>query len=141
MPACVRRVLRAGQGCCDCSDLLSQSVDWDKTATADFHDRWHRPATPLSSGAWGRHCRIFFDRFYGESFEVAPGASWTRPGSAAPFGCIVWTGVGRVNGCAIDAVDKAAREFLVTPGVEMTLDNTGAGPLMVFSVFPLDFTP
>lgn len=42
---------------------------------ADFGERWRYDTTakPIASGSWGRHLRIFFDQFYGEAIEVAPG--------------------------------------------------------------------
>lgn len=141
MAVCVRFNV---QGCCDCGDLLAQAVDWERTCDACFKERWHRPANVIDAGAWGRRCRIFFDRFYGESYEVNPGCEWKLgAATAAPAGCIVWSGAGAVNGLpiAVDAAATGKREFLVTPGAEFSLSNAADAPcaLIVFAVFPLDY--
>ncbi len=46
-----------------------------------------------------------------------------------------------MNSCRVDC-DPAGdvREFFVTPSAEFVIENTGDVPLMIFAVFPLDFT-
>jgi hypothetical protein len=55
-----------------------------------------------------------------------------------PFGCLVWTGSGTVNGNAVSCMTPLAREFLVTPGSEFVVTAGGDG-IIIFAVFPLDF--
>lgn len=84
------------------------------------------------------------DYFYGEAVELTPGSEWVREPDAdeRPFAGIVWSGQGTINGRAIahDSADGGS-EFLATPGARVAFANTGDGPLLVYTVFPIPKAP
>lgn len=118
--------------------LFAETIDWDLNVDPAFKEKWHRPATVLEEGPWGRRIRIFHFEFNGEGFELLPGGKYTRPADARPFAAIVWSGEGTVNGQPASAEQMERKEFLVTPGTVLDLVNTGQGPLLIYSVLPLE---
>ncbi len=126
------------RGLRDEEDFLQQAVDWETSVDPSFKEKFHRKAQVLESGPWGRRLRIFFDRFYGEGFEIEPGHRYTRPADSRPWAGIVWSGAGQLNGYRIGVRGtEAMTEFLVAPGHEATFVNDGDVTLRVYTVFPL----
>jgi hypothetical protein len=85
--------------------------------------------------------QIFFFKFYGEGYEIQPGASYTRPADKRPIAGIAWSGEGTINGNRLGAGEafENAKEFLVIAGQPFTLTNTQqSGALIVYTVFPYD---
>lgn len=117
--------------------FLHEVVDWDKSVDPQFRDSFHRPIKVLESGSWGRRFQIFFDEFYGEGFEVLPGHSYSRPASETPWGGLVWSGKGELNGNLLDALDALRSEFLILPGNIATFQATQDSTLYLYTVFPL----
>ena len=135
------------RGLSDEADLMRQTIDWDQNVDPDFESKWRRDCETLETGDWGRRLRLFYHDFYGEGFEISPAlgdksvagstTTYTRAADDRPYACLVWSGRGRINGHTLDVADMGAREYLVTPGTSMTLENTGEDVLRVYSVFPM----
>lgn len=124
-------------------DFLEQAVDWDGSTRQDFEARHRRRSRLLEEGPWGRRLQIFFDAFYGEALEVRPGQRVVRAASAEPWGAIVWSGQGRVNGAEVapyaggEASAGRPSEWLVAPGHAVEVEAEGQGTLAIYSVFPV----
>ena len=102
----------------------------------------------MEAGEWGTRSQIFFGSFYGEAIELAAGQAYTRPVTDRPYGGIVWSGSGSLNGAAVAVrdyrkppVEEVFHEFLVTPGGAFALRNTGTDILRVYVVFPIGTNP
>ncbi len=117
--------------------FVNEVINWPISQDPDFKNRWYRRSKVLQQGPWGRQLQIFFDNFYGEAFEIQPGASWSRNPDNRPFAAIVWSGQGMVNGNLLDAEKEERKEFLVTPRSNVNIVNTGDTPLLIYSVFPI----
>jgi hypothetical protein len=143
------------RGLADTKAFLEEVVDWERSTDPDFKQSFHRPIRILEEGNWGRRFQIFFDEFYGEGFEVRQGHSYQRPPSTPlppttiinseekkgleeplPWGGIVWSGKGDLNGNPLDAENDLQSEFLVLPGVTATFKAITSS-LYVYTVFPL----
>ena len=60
------------------------------------------------------------------------------PPSLSPRSGLVWSGEGRANGQQLHCSELQRREFLVTPGHSLRLENSSYElDLMVFTIFPL----
>ena len=118
-------------------DFSEQVVNWQVSSDPKFKENWYRQSKVMQKGPWGRQLQIFFDAFYGEAFEIAPGYSWTRNADNRPFAGIVWSGEGMLNKNRISVHDKKRKEFLVTPKTEIKITNTGKEPLLIYTVFPI----
>lgn len=119
------------------TEWVQKLLKWDLCTDPNFKGSFHRPIEVLDKGSWGSRFRIFFDEFYGEGFEVHPGARMERPATDQPYAGIVWSGKGSINGNALDASDNTQKEFLVVPNTLVFLESTGPVSLYIFTVFPL----
>eukprot|EP01116_Phalansterium_solitarium_P024374 TRINITY_DN891_c0_g1_i1.p1 TRINITY_DN891_c0_g1~~TRINITY_DN891_c0_g1_i1.p1 ORF type:complete len:409 (+),score=111.31 TRINITY_DN891_c0_g1_i1:644-1870(+) len=138
--AVVREELQL-RGIRDARHFVTELIDWSLTQDDQFEGKYRHPAATLSEGSWGRQLQIFFDGFYGEGFEILPGGSWTRPADARPFGGIIWSGKGRINGNDVAAGAEWSSEFLVVPNTPFTVECTGDRPLLIYAAFPLEDYP
>ncbi len=126
------------RGLKDEEDFIAQAINWEVSTDANFKEKYYRPAKIIQQGPWGRQMQIFFDQFYGEAFEIAPGQSWVRNADVRPFAGITWSGQGLLNSNEINVLNKERKEFLVIPNTAITVKNTGETALMVYTVFPLN---
>ncbi len=126
------------RGLKDEEDFIAQAINWEVSTDANFKEKYYRPAKILQRGPWGRQMQIFFDQFYGEAFEIAPGQTWVRNADVRPFAGIIWSGHGLLNGNEINTANNERKEFLVVPGTAITAKNTGEMPLMIYTVFPFN---
>lgn len=78
-----------------------------------------------------------YEGFYGEGYEVLAGKTFTRKADERPYGGVVWSGNGKINGNEINAVDNEKKEFLVTPGHDALIE-AGTQDLKLYVVFPLE---
>ncbi|MAG72928.1 hypothetical protein CL620_01320, partial [archaeon] len=125
------------KGLQDEDDFIEQVIDWETSTDSNFKKNNYRPSNIIEQGTWGRRMQIFFDEFYGEAIEIQPGQTFTRNADARPFAGIVWSGVGSINENKLDATYTEQKEFLVTPERQVTIHNTGALPLLIYTVFPI----
>lgn len=125
------------RGLKDEDDFVSQLVNWELSTDAKFKERNYRPSSVIEQGEWGKRLRIFFDQFYGEAFEINSGCGFKRTGDKKPFACIVWSGVGSVNGNKVNAVSELQKEFFVASGTELSLKNDSSEKLIIYSIFPI----
>ena len=109
----------------------------EESADPEFRQACYRPAQLLDEGRWGRRFRIFFDAFYGEAIEIAPGRGWARPADDRPMAGLLWAGCGTVNGGSLSIDRPHRREFLLAPRHPLELVNQGSSPLIVYTVFPM----
>lgn len=127
------------RGLRDEAAFVEQALDWQANVRPDFQQRYKTPRQVIEQGDWGCRFQMFFFKFYGEGFEIATGASYTRAPDARPFGGIAWSGQGTINGEKLDASENGANEFLVVSGHALTLENSHASDrLIVYTVFPYD---
>jgi len=125
------------RGLKDEEDFTSQLLQWDLTTDPKFKEKFYRPAKIIDQGDWGRKLQIFFDGFYGEGFEISPHKTYKRKSDSRPFGGIIWSGSGKLNGNPVDVKNQEAKEFLVVPNTELEI-VAGAEPLLIYVVFPLE---
>ncbi|KAH3743656.1 hypothetical protein Pelo_14933 [Pelomyxa schiedti] len=125
------------KGLRDETEFVEHLLNWELCTAPDFRQRFQHKVTSLEHGSWGNRIQIFFGVFYGEAFEVAPGATFKREADIRPFAGICWSGKGTLNGNTVDVSDPRAKEFLVVPRVPVTIVNTGLTPLLMFTVFPM----
>eukprot|EP01121_Diplochlamys_sp_Union-15-3_P016450 TRINITY_DN5589_c0_g1_i5.p1 TRINITY_DN5589_c0_g1~~TRINITY_DN5589_c0_g1_i5.p1 ORF type:complete len:372 (+),score=69.24 TRINITY_DN5589_c0_g1_i5:26-1117(+) len=69
----------------DEKDLLEQAIDWNNSQRSDFKEKYNYPVKVLEEGKFGRWMQIFFEEFYGEGFEINPGASYHRKQDSRPY--------------------------------------------------------
>jgi len=118
-------------------EWVQKLLKWDLCTDPNFKNSFHRPIKILDQGSWGSRFQIFFDEFYGEGYEVKPGARMERPKTEMPYAGIVWSGKGSINGNVVDWSSEIGREFLVVPDTLVFLECTSEVPLYIFTVFPL----
>lgn len=117
--------------------LLKETLDWGVNTDPGFKQQWWHNCEELEAGEWGRRIRLFYHIFYGEGFVVHPGQTHQREADPRPFAGIVWSGEGLVNGSQVGCEKQECREFLVTPGHTLRLENTSeSSDLIIFTVFP-----
>jgi hypothetical protein len=124
------------RGLSNADDLLTQAIDWELSARSDFKAQFYRPSKILDQGKWGRVLQIFFDRFYGEAIELAPGHTRIIL-REDPIAAMIWSGEGFVNGLHVSATERLRREFLIAPGHPAQIVNNGESPLIIFTLFPM----
>ncbi len=125
------------KGLKDESDFVEQAIDWKISTNPEFKKNHYRPSQVIEQGPWGRRLQIFFDRFYGEGFEINPGEIFIRKADESPYSGIVWSGKGTINGNQVNVDIKEQKEFLVMPGNSVDIKNTGNEPLLIYTVFPI----
>lgn len=104
-------------------EWVEKLLRWDICTDPSFKAKYHKSIEILDKGSWGSRFRIFFDEFYGEGFEVHPGARMERPATDQPYAGIVWSGKGSINGNSLDSSDNSQKEFLVTPNTIVSLED------------------
>jgi len=124
------------RGLIDEKDFMTQVLDWNLSSDSQFKEKYYRPSRVLEQGEWGRTIQIFFDGFYGEGFEIQPHQKWERKIDKRPFGGIVWSGKGFLNGNKVDVNDHSCQEFLIIPNTKLCIE-AGDIPLLLYVVFPL----
>ena len=117
--------------------FADQLVDWNLLSWDQFRQRFFRPAQVIEQGPWGRRLQIFFHQFYGEALELNPGSAWRRAADDRPWGGIIWSGSGAVNGLALSAEADSHREFFCTPGHAVRITNSGSSMLILYVVYPM----
>ena len=127
------------RGLKDESAFVEEAINWEVSTDAQFKEKYYQPAKVLQQGPWGRQMQIFFDQFYGEAFEILPGQSWVRNADLRPFAGIVWSGKGLLNGNLIDVDNSERKEFLVIPNTVVIIKNNGDQPLLIYTVFPMQY--
>lgn len=127
------------RGLADEDSVVENTFNWEANVDSGFKDKWWRKCETVDEGSWGRKVRLFYHMFYGEGFIVSPGQSYTRQAEKRPFAGIVWSGEGTINGLPFSHSEEEHREFLVTPGHVVKLQNTSPNlDLYVFTVFPIN---
>lgn len=124
------------RGLKDEDDFVNQVVNWDVSSDPEFEENYFRPIRILESGSWGRRYQIFFDRFYGEGWELEPKKKIEFEKKEKPIAGIVWSGDGLLNGNKIDSEEN--KEFMIIPDSEIRLENKGDLKLMIFTVEPIE---
>ena len=64
---------------------MEQAVDWAANTDPAWPSRARRVCDVTASGPWGREVQLFYGRFFGLGFEVAPGATHMRAPDARPY--------------------------------------------------------
>eukprot|EP01114_Cavostelium_apophysatum_P024899 TRINITY_DN9947_c0_g1_i2.p1 TRINITY_DN9947_c0_g1~~TRINITY_DN9947_c0_g1_i2.p1 ORF type:complete len:403 (+),score=104.80 TRINITY_DN9947_c0_g1_i2:19-1227(+) len=118
-------------------NFTAEVIEWELSTDKKFKDKYYRPAEVIEQGDFGRTIQIFFDGFYGEGYEVKAGQTYTRAADKRPFGGVVWSGEGLLNGNPVSATDDNCKEFLVVPNTPLEIKAT-AKPLFLYVVFPLE---
>ena len=124
------------RGLANYQDLVDQAIDWKTSTDPQFKNKFYRPSTIISTGDWGTRSQIFFDMFYGEAIEMNPNSQITLPISNQPYAGIVWSGKGLINNNRLDVDNELAKEFLITPNTEVTIQNEENKKLLIYTVYP-----
>jgi sugar/nucleoside kinase (ribokinase family) len=125
------------KGCTNEAKLFEEVVNMNLTAEENFKEKWFRPSVVLEEGSWGRRLQTFFDRFYGEAIDLAPGGSYCIQPGPKPFSMVVWMGSGVVNGINVGADTESRREMLVCPEATVSIENSSSTDrLLLLSVYP-----
>jgi hypothetical protein len=117
-------------------ELLSL-VNWQLSTSANLKMDLYRKAQMLEKGQWGLLYQIFFENFLGFSIEIDPEQSYVLGKDDRPRAAIVWSGAGRVNDKPILAESLEYQEFLVTPGFDVMIENSGREKLILFVISPI----
>lgn len=115
--------------------LVASVLDWPVTSDQDLHKKYFHEPQVIASGPWGRRLRIFFDRFYGEGWEVLPEHTMELAAKAVPQAGIAWSGSGKINGNPIS--QSGTNEFLCIPNTPIVVSNPGPHTLYIYTVEPI----
>lgn len=126
---------KALKGLVDEKAYVEQLIDWELSTSTKLPETYRHLPKVLSEGSWGRRYQVFYGTFYGEGWEVAPGASMVIPATEVPVGGVVWTGKGTLNGNEI--ARSGMNEFLITPHTNVELVNDSDTPLILYTFEPL----
>jgi len=123
------------RGLKDEGEYIEQILDWPLTSGQSLEATYFHKPKLIKSGKWGKRYQIFFDQFYGESWEILPGQTMSLSAKEVPQAGIVWSGEGEMNGNQISRDSHG--EFLCIPNTELSLSNTGPLPLLIYTVEPI----